>query len=70
MTAREMFESLGYERSKYYDRNLMIQYYDEEENQFVFWINEQEFSSSKFSFTVDELKAINKQCEELGWFEK
>ena len=67
MNAREMFEALGYECSKYYDRNIMIQYYDEEENQIVFWIMEQEFSASNFSLTVDEFKAIQKQMEELGW---
>lgn len=67
MNAEEMFEALGYECSKYYDRNIMIQYYDEEENQIVFWIMEQEFSASNFSLTVDEFKAIQKQMEELGW---
>lgn len=67
MTAKEMFKELGYECSKYYDRNIMIQYYDEEENQIVFWIMEQEFSASNFSLTVDEFKAIQKQMEELGW---
>lgn len=67
MTAKEMFEALGYECSKYYDRNIMIQYCDEEENQIVFFINEQEFSASNFSLTVDEFKAIQKQMEELGW---
>ena len=67
MNAREMFEAIGYECSKYYDRNIMIQYYDEEENQIVFWIMEQEFSASNFSLTVDEFKAIQKQMEELGW---
>ena len=45
----------------------MMQYYDEEENLIVFWIREQEFSASNFSFTVDEFKAIQKQMEELGW---
>ena len=67
MNAKEMFEALGYECSKYYDRNIMIQYYDEEENKIVFWIMEQEFSASNFSLTVDEFKAIQKQMEELGW---
>lgn len=67
MNAKEMFEALGYECSKYYDRNIMIQYYDEEENQIVFWIMEQEFSASNFSLTVDEFKAIQKQIEEFGW---
>ncbi len=67
MTAKEMFKELGYECSKYYDRNILIQYDDEEENEIVFWIKEQEFSASNFSLTVDEFKAIQKQMEELGW---
>lgn len=71
MNAREMFKSLGYERSKYYDRNRIIQYYNEEETQFVFWIAEQEFSASEYgepkNITVDEFKAIQQQLKELGW---
>lgn len=67
MTAREMFKELGYECSKYYDRNKIIQYYNAEEVQFLFWIKEQEFSASEFVITVDEFKAIQKQMEELGW---
>jgi hypothetical protein len=68
MTAKEMLEALGYEYSKYYDRNIMIQYYDEEENQIVFWIMEQEFSASNFSLTVDEFKAIQKKWKNWGGF--
>lgn len=72
MTARKMFESLGYERSKYYDRNKIIQYYNEKEDvQFLFWIAEQEFSVSEYvelkNITVDEFKAIQQQMKELGW---
>lgn len=67
MTAKKMFESLGYEYSKYYDRNRIIQYYNEQKNEFVFWIEEQEFSASEFSITVDEFKAIQQQMRELGW---
>lgn len=71
MTAREMFKSLGYELSKYYDRNKIIQYYNEQEVQFSFWIEEQELIASEYgepkSITIDEFKAIQQQMKELGW---
>lgn len=71
MTAIEMFKSLGYERSKYYDRNQIIKYDNEEEGQIVFWIKEQEFSASEYgepkSITIDEFKAIQTQMRELRW---
>lgn len=70
MNAIEMFEKLGYEYSKYYDRNQIIQYYNEE-TEFVFWVKEQEFSASEYgeykNITVDEFKAIQQQMKELGW---
>ena len=67
-----MFKSLGYEYCKYYDRNKIIQYYNEKEDvQFLFWIAEQEFSVSEYgelkNITVDEFKAIQQQMKELGW---
>lgn len=65
-----MFKSLGYEYCKYYDRDKIIQYYNEEV-QFLFWIKEQEFSVSEYgelkNITVDEFKAIHQQMKELGW---
>lgn len=72
MNARQMFESLWYEYCKYYDRNKIIQYYNEKEDvQFLFWIVEQEFSVSEYgelkNITVGEFKAIQKQMKELGW---
>ena len=70
MTAREMFEALGYEYCKFYDRNKIIQYYNEKVR-FLFWIAEQEFSASEYgelkNITVDEFKAIQQQMKELGW---
>ena len=70
MNAREMFKELGYKCSIYYDRNKIIQYYNEKVR-FIFWIVEQEFSASEYgelkNITVDEFKAIQKQMEELGW---
>ena len=75
LTAKEMFKSLGYEYCKYYDRNKIIQYYNEKEDvQFLFWIEEQEFSVSEYgelkNITVDEFKAIQQQLKELGWLEE
>ena len=71
MTAREMFEELGYECSKYYDRNRIIQYYNAEEAQIIFWIKEQEFSASEYgepkNITMDEFEAIQTQMRELRW---
>ena len=75
MNARQMFESLGYEYCKYYDRNRIIQYYNEKEDiQFLFWIAEQEFSVSEYgelkNITVDEFKAIQQQLKELHWIDE
>ena len=72
MTAREMFKELCYEYCKYYDRDKIIQYYNEKEDvQFLFWIAEQEFSVSEYgelkNITVDEFKAVQQQMKELGW---
>lgn len=70
MTAREMFESLGYKCSKYYDRNKIIQYHNADE-EILFWINDHAFSVSEYgepkNITVDEFKAIQQQLKELGW---
>lgn len=72
LTARQMFEKLGYERSKYYDRNRMIEYHNDEDGvQFLFWIHVQEFTVSEYeepkNITIDEFKAIQQQMKELGW---
>lgn len=64
-----MFEALGYEYCKYYDRDKIIQYYNAEEAQIIFWIKEQEFSASEYgepkNITMDEFKAIQTQMREL-----
>lgn len=73
MTAREMFESLGYKYGEESDERYnykAIKYYDTN-TEFVFSINAREFAVSyckepKYT-TVDEFKAILKQMEELGW---
>ncbi len=73
MTAREMFESLGYKYGEESDERYnykVIKYYDTN-TEFVFSINAREFAVSyceepKYT-TVDEFKSILKQMEELGW---
>lgn len=75
MKAKEMFGKLGYKQTKYGDD---IQYY----KKFVYaeiriyfsnFKEEIEISSDKnITVTIDknELQAINKQVEELGWYER
>lgn len=76
MTAREMFKKLGYKKRTFGDyivyekgdyislnviefhlKNKIIQSY----------IEECELGNVISGLTVDELKAINQQCKELGW---
>lgn len=75
MTAREMFESLGYKYSKDHDDNEMIEYYKFDGTTIDFWIREREFIALEYgedpkSITVDEFKAIQQQLKELGWLEE
>ena len=75
MTAREMFEELGYEQISASD--LKIRYFQSFEVgtfkiTFSNMCNEVFFEThGNFiaSITPKELKAINKQVEELGWLE-
>lgn len=75
MTAREMFESLGYKYSKDHDDNEMIEYYKFDCTTIDFWIREREFIALEYgedpkSITVDEFKAIQQQLKELGWLDE
>lgn len=73
MTAREMFEELGYQRNA---ENEKIIYIIETKDSFYY--QEIIFNLVKKIIVIDGnflevaientlLKAINKQCEELGW---
>lgn len=78
-SAREMFEELGYEQTKLkkfvkytykkYISNWYHIMFDLEEKTIDCYIsNDSPFSPTEpFSITTKELKAINKQVEELGW---
>lgn len=80
MTAKEMFETLGYHENDRpyrdspigYFRRLDYKHYIE----ILFLLSEKRvlYSSTSsindcISITMPDLKAIQKQCEELGWTE-
>lgn len=76
MTAREMFEGIGYKLSEAYSEDTLISYFDGKKNITIeFCIKDKRFRKAKGVFdcvniSIPELKAIHKQCEELGWLEK
>lgn len=67
MTAREMFEELGYR----YSKSEMIIEYSHFDNCIAFWIKQREFyaacGNESKDIDVDEFKAIQQQLKELGW---
>ena len=69
MSAKEMFEELGYELET--ENNWGLQYYNEEEDNEYFFNKEHKWVEvPKGAYDVIDLKvlkAINKQIEELGW---
>ena len=75
MTAKEMFEKLGYKYTKYgNDIEFNKQFeYAEVKIYFADFAKTIEISSDKditFTIDIEELQAINKQVEELGWNER
>lgn len=71
MKAREMFEKLGYEYSKLLSDDGRIYYeYKHNNNQpsnFILFDLDYKVISNDCDITLEELQAINKQIEELGW---
>lgn len=66
MTAKEMFEKLGY--NKVVSNEYLIEYTNcEITKKVVFYKNLKEVLSYETTLTIPLLKAINKQVEELGW---
>lgn len=65
MTAKEMFEELGFE----YGVNDINQIYaiNDEEGTDLWFLNDKKVFEYNGYINVDLLKAINKQVEELGW---
>lgn len=76
MTAKEMFEGIGYKLSEAYSEDTLISYFDGKKNITIeFCIKNKRFRKAKGVFdcvniSIPELKAIQKQCKELGWLEE
>lgn len=75
-TAREMFEEIGYKLSEAYSEDTLISYFDGKKNITIeFCVKNKQFRKAKGVFdcvniSIPELKAIQKQCKELGWLEE
>lgn len=81
MTAKDMFEELGYiheqdnvnpeitYRTKHFISDITIIYFDLQDKTFSkFTSSDSPFESAKVDdITLEEFKAIQKQIEELGW---
>ena len=68
MNAKEMFEKLGYELLEKYDD--VITYYNVEYDRYIYFYSLTyviEIGNEDKEFNYEELQAINKQVEELGW---
>lgn len=72
MEAKEMFEKLGY--GDYFNNGLRITYsnFDKECKMVEFDLKKKQLiladdSEEVFELSLEELQAINKQVEELGW---
>lgn len=69
MSADKMFEKLGYEK---YNFGSVISYINDEGDEICFYLNSETFTIKDFCdgyqvLNMQERKAINKKCEELGW---
>ncbi len=78
MTADEMFEELGYKKSKFvskdfieyqhsyiYNTSIFIQF--DLDELYITKYDDTDNGIKYLGFTLNELKAITKQMEELGW---
>ena len=71
MSAKEMFEDLGYKKETHISYILYIKnegdYSQQEQRIFFFFFSETIIKPFTDGINVKELQAINKQVEELGW---
>lgn len=74
MTAREMFEKLGYKKCAFgdcivYEKGSIMRYIIQFnlKDKIFYSYTECGMANSIKSLTANELKAVNKQVEELGW---
>lgn len=67
-SAREMFEELGYDLVE--TTPYMVYYYNEENEIYIWFYTNKKTIEIVNEFTLDILKAINQQINELGWNRK
>ena len=67
MSAKEMFEELDLE---YSNNGTQICCCNTEEDKWIWFFLEDRTIEVNFDIDMDHLKAINKQCEELGWLDE
>lgn len=67
MTAKEMFEALGYEEDHHF---AYVKFYNEKEDLYIWFSQPEETIEANFDITMPLLKAINQQCKELGWLDE
>ena len=78
MNAKEMFEKLGYETELFWQKDHTIEYLKREEDDFYGMavmtsiIFHKRLKQIKINGIInkDDLQAINKQIEELGWLDE
>ena len=78
MSAKEMFERLGYEllaEGMYTEDNILHYICRKKNIEIIFYLKEKQFVKTKrvidcVAIKESELKAIIQQCKELGWFEE
>jgi hypothetical protein len=70
MSAKEMFEALGYRYMKTLSDEKHIWYRNSRtKSEIVFNLTFKSISND-YAIQLDELKAINQQCKELGWLDE
>lgn len=67
MNAEEMFEKLGYKKVPLNSSGYLDYEKSRDDKYFGFDLALKEFDVCDGCITMEELEAINKQCEELGW---
>ena len=65
MSAREMFEKLGYDLL--HNIKYQIMYYNSIYDTYIYFYKTRKHIEITNEITSEELQAINKQVEELGW---
>lgn len=69
-----MFEKLGFEKFEHQNLGYMRKDNEGRLNGVIFFLDKKSIGVhytevETIGITMDELKAINKKCEELGWIE-